>query len=284
MDNSPSPASYLVSASHRTAHLHVQQHPLTHCHPTLPFVQVARKPPFAFHSPALDLTGQTMASPHPFQLNLNDNLFSITHCRPASSCQPVPSELGLHLSTGTGQKGERCPGPPDQNSMSPWPLPTGAGRPPGITASRPWPKVAGLTPEVFLPGGDTRPYNGFLLEPTDSGPSFSPDVEVFNTAALSVVPTPIIVTDTPRRDQPQDVAVYFSGSESDSGLEPDDERSIVRGTRQDQWTSISTASPRTKSPDVTLSRRSASFLATQVPSARICPPAASSYYPSFYRK
>src|SRR5712671_1244931 len=241
MHNSPSLAPYLISATHRTtAQLHVQQqHPLTHCHTTQPFVQVVRKPPFAFHSPALDLTGQSMPSSHPFQLNLNDNLFTTTHCRPASSCQPVPSELGLHLSTG--HKGERCPRTPDQNSMNPWTLPTGAGRPSGITTGRPWPKAAGLTPDVFLSGGDTQPYNGFLLEPTDGGPSFSPDSEAFNTAALSVVPTPIIVADTPRRDQPQDLAVYFSGSESDSGLEPDDERSIAR---QDQWTSISAASPR----------------------------------------
>jgi hypothetical protein len=180
-----------------------------------------------------------------------------------------------------GEKGNRCPGTPHLSPMNPWPLPTGSARFPAMIPGRPWPGPTALTPEVFLPGGDPQPYNSYLLESTDSNPSFSPGSEAFNSAAPPTVATPIMTADAPRpHDQPQDLAVYLSGSESDSGQEPDDERNIVRHARQDQWTSISAASPRAKSPATASSRRSASFLATEVPSAHLCSPNASSYCPS----
>lgn len=242
----------------------MHQHPQSRCHPSQPFVQIPHKPSFALNSPSLDFPGQTAASYH---LGFNNNLLSTTHSRVASSCQPLPTELGSHHYSPAGENGKRCLGMPDQN---PWPAPTSAGRPPGIITGRPWTKAAGLTPEVFLP----QPYNSFLLEHTDSSSNFSPDSEVFNPAALPTVTTPILTADAPHlRDQPQDLVAYFSGSESDSGQEPEDERGLVREARQDQWTSISTASPRAKSPaTMTSSRRSASFVATEVNSAQPCLP------------
>jgi hypothetical protein len=267
----PDPASpYLLPATHRATQLQLQQLPSTsRCHPIHHLVQVSRKPPFAFHSSSLDLaTGPS----HPFHLNLNlnDNILCTTPSRAASSCQPLPAEVSFHPYPPVGDKGDRCSGAPHQNPMNPWPLPTGTGRPPAIMTGRPWQGATGLTPEVFLPGGNTHPYNSYLLEPTtDSNSSFSPSSEAFNPAAPPAVATPIIAADAARPpDQPQDLAVYLSGSESDSGQEPEDERNIVRDARQDQWMSISAASPRAKSPATASSRRSASFLATEVPSTQ----------------
>ena len=262
----PDPASpYLLHSTHRATQLQLQQLPSTsRCHPIHHLVQVSRKPPFAFHSSSLDLTTQIMAPSHPFHLNLDDNILCTTPSRAASSCQSLPADVSYHHYPSVGDKGDRCSEAPHQNPMNPWPLPTGTGRPPAIMTSRPWQGASGLTPEVFLPGGNTHPYNSYLLEPaTDSS-------EAFNPAATPAVGTPIIAADAARPpDQPQDLAVYLSGSESDSGQEPEDERNnIVRDARQDQWMSISAASPRPKSPATASSRRSASFLATEVPSTQ----------------
>jgi hypothetical protein len=274
MLNSDCASPYALPAAHRTT----QHHPSTRCHPIQHLVQVPRKPPFAFDAaPSLDLTAQFMASSHHFHLGFNDNLLCTSHSRAASSSQSLPAEVGFQPYPPMGEKGNR-----HQNSMNPWPLPTtGAGRPPMVTG-RQWPGAVGLTPEVFLPGGGTQPYNGFLLESTDSSPSFSPDSEAFNSAAPpTVASTHIITADAPGlHDRPQDLVVYLSGSESDSGQEPDDERNMARDARQDQWTSISAASPRAKSPATASSRRSASFLATEVPSAYLCSLTTSSYCPS----
>lgn len=274
MLNSDRASPYPLPATHRATQLQLQQHPSTsHCHPIQHLVQVSRKPPFAFHSSSLDLTAQIMHPSHPFHLNLNDNMICTTPSRAGgASCQSLPAEVSFHPYPPVGDKGDRCSGTPHQNPMNPWPLPTGTGRPPAIMTGRPWQGATGLTPEVFLPGGDTRPYNGYLLEPaTDSNSSFSPNSEPFNHAAAPpTVATPIMAADAARPpDQPQDLAVYLSGSESDSGQEPEDERNIVRDARQDQWMSISAASPRAKSPATASSRRSASFLASEVPSAHL---------------
>ena len=278
MLNSDCASPYALPTTHRAAQLQLQQHPSTRCHPIHHLVQVPRKPPFAFHSSTLDLTPQVMDPSHPFHLNLNDNILCTTPSRAASSCQSLPAEVGFHSYPPMGDKGDRCSGTPHQNPMNPWPLPTGTGRPPAIMTGRPWQGATGLTPEVFLPGGDTQPYNSYLLEPSDSNSSFSPNSEAFNPAAPPAVATPIMAADAARpHDQPQDLAVYLSGSESDSGQEPEDERNLVRDARQDQWMSISTASPRAKSPATASSRRSASFLATEVPTAHLCSPIAFSY-------
>jgi hypothetical protein len=280
MLNSDCASPYLLPTTHRATQLQLQQHPSSRCHPIQHLVQVPRKPPFAFHSSSLDLTAQIMDPSHPFHLNLNDNILCTNPSRAASSCQSLPAEVSFHPYPPIGDKGDRCSGTPHQNPMNPWPLPTGTGRPPAIMTGRPWqvPGATGLTPEVFLPGGDTHPYNSYLLEPTDSNSSFSPNREAFNPAAPPTVATPIIPADAARsHDQPQDLAVYLSGSESDSGQEPEDERNIVRDARQDQWMSVSTASPRAKSPATASSRRSASFLATEVPSAHLYSPTALSY-------
>jgi hypothetical protein len=198
------------------------------------------------------------ASSHPFHLGFNDNLLSTTPSRVVSSCQPLSSDLGLLHYLPTVDNGERCTGTPDQTPMDPWPpLPTRAERPAGIISRRPWHKASGLAPEVFLPGGDTQHYSNFLLERRDE----NSNGEAFNQAPT--VATPISVTDTPRlRELPRDLVVSLSGSESDSGPELDDERSMFRDA---QWTSISIPSPQDASPAMTSSRRSSSFLATEVP-------------------
>ncbi len=269
---------YVLPATHRATQLQLQQHPSSRCHPIQPLVQVPRKPPFAFDSSSLDLTAQIMDPSHPFHLNLNDNLLRTTPSRAASSCQSLPAEVGFQPYPHMGDEGDHCSGTPHQNPMNPWPLPTGTGRPPAIMTDRPWQGSTGFSPEVFLPGGDTRPYNSYLLEHTDSNSSFSPNSEVFTRAAPPTVATPIIAADAARpHDQPQDLSVYLSGSESDSGQEPDEERNIIRDARQDQWTSVSAASPRAKSPATASSRRSASFLATEVPSVLLCSPTTLSY-------
>ena len=280
MLNSDRVSPYLLPTTHRATQLHLQQHPSSRCRPIQHLVQVPHKPPFAFHSSSLDLTAQITDPSHPFHLNLNDNLLCTTPSRAASSCQSLPAEVRFHLYPPMGDKSDRCSGTPHQNPMNPWPLPTGTGRPPAIMTGRPWQGATGLTPEVFLPGGDTQPYNNYLLEPpTDSNSKFSPNTEAFNPAAPpAAVATPIMAADAAHpHDQPQDLAVYLSGSESDSGHEPEDERNIVRDARQDQWMSISAASPRAKSPATASSRRSASFLATEVPSAQLCSPTTLSY-------
>ena len=264
MLNTDRASPYLLPTAHRATHLQLQQYPSTtttsRCHPIQHLVQVPRKPPFAFHSSSLDLTAQIMDPSHPYHLNLNDNILCTTS-RASSSCQSLPAEVSFHPYPPLGDKGDRCSATPHQHPMNPWPLPTGTGRP--------WQGATGLTPEVFLPGGDTRPYNSYLLEPTDgNNSSFCPNSEAFNPAAppATAVATPIIAADAARPpDQPQDLAVYLSGSESDSGQEPEDERNIVRDARQDQWMSISVASPRAKSPATASSRRSASFLVSEVP-------------------
>ncbi|KAI0295774.1 hypothetical protein BC826DRAFT_271258 [Russula brevipes] len=191
LDSPACATPYLVHTPHRTVHL--QQRPPTRCHPTPPFVQLVRKPPFAFDSPSLDLAGQVMASSHPVHLAFNDNLLGTTHSRVASSCQPLPSDLGLPHYLPAAEKGGHCPATPDQSQSPTWPLPTGAGCPPGMMTSRPWLKPTGLTPEVFLPGGNSQPYNNLLLEPTDTNPTFSPDSEAFNPAAFpTAAATPIL--------------------------------------------------------------------------------------------
>ncbi len=264
MLNSDRASPYLLPTTHRHTQLQLQQHQQSRIQH---LVQVPRKPPFAFHSSSLDLTAQIMDPSHPFHLNLSDNILctTTTPSRAASSCQSLPAEVSFHPYPPMGDKSDRCSGMPHQNpTMNPWPLSTGTGRPPAIMTGRPWQGATGLTPEVFLPGGDAQPYNSYLLE-------LSPNSEAFNPAAPPAVATPIMAADAARpHDQPQDLAVYLSGSESDSGQEPEDERNIVRDARQDQWMSISAASPRAKSPATASSRRSASFLASEVPSAYLC--------------
>ena len=231
MLNSDCASPYVPPTTYRATQLQLQQHPSSRCQPIQHLVQVPRKPPFAFHSSSsLDLTAQIMDPSHPFHLNLNDNILCTTPSRAASSCQPMPAEVSFHPYPPMGDKSDRCSGTPHQNPMNPWPLPTGAGRPPAIMTGRPWQGATGLTPEVFLPGGDTQPYNSYLLEPTDSNSNFSPNSEAFNPAAPPAVATPIIAADAARpHDQPQDLAVYLSGSESDSGQEPEDELQFSPG-------------------------------------------------------
>lgn len=205
------------------------------------------------------------SSSHPFHLGFNDNLLSTAPSRVVASCQPLSSDLGLLHYLPTVDNGERCAGTPDHIPMDPWPsLPARAERLPGIITRRPWPKASGLAPEVFLPGCDAQHYSNFLLGHRDGNPSFSPNGEARDQ--VPTVATPISATDTPRlRELPRDLVVSLSGSESDSGPEPDDERSMVRDARQDQWTPISIPSPQDASPAMTSSRRSSSFLATEVP-------------------
>jgi hypothetical protein len=208
-----------------------------------------------------------MAQSQPFHLGFNDNILSNAHPRIASSCQPSQNELGLQHYLPAAEKGERCAGTPDHNTIHPWPLTTGVRRPPSIIAGRSWPRATAPPPNVFLPSGETRSYSSLLLEPRDGNQSFSLEGETFSPTTLPTVTTPILATDNQRlHERPQDVVVYLSGSDSDSGQEPDDERSIFRDAHQDQWTSISTVSPHPKSPAVTSSRRSTSFPATEVPS------------------
>jgi len=275
MDSSNCAVPYVLPIAHRTVQLQAQHLPSTRCHPTQPFIQVSRKLPFAFDSPSLDLTGPIMAPSQPFHLGFNNGLLSNTHPCIASSCQPSQNDPGLQHYLTTAGKGERCTGTPDHSTISPWPLQTGVGRTPGIVTGRSWLRATGPTPEVFLPSGETQSYSSLLLEPRDANQSFSPEREAFNQTTLPTVATPILATVNPRlHERPQDVVVYLSGSDSDSGQEPDDERSIFRDAHQDRWTSVSTVSPRPKSPVVTSSRRSTPFPATEVPSG------SSSVYPA----
>ena len=256
--------SYALPTTHPATQLQLQRHAsIQH------LVQVPRKHPFAVHSSSPDMNPS-----HPFHLNLNDNILCTNPSRVASSCHSLPAEVSFHPYPPMGNKSDRCSGAPYQ----PWPLPTGTGRHPAIMTGRPWQGATGLTPEVFLPSGDTQHYNSYLLEPTESNSNFSPNSEAFNPAAPPAVVNTIIAADAARtHDQPQDLAVCLSGSESDSGQEPEDERNIVRDARQDQWMSISAASPRAKSPATASSRRSASFLVTEVPTTQLCSPNALSY-------
>ena len=268
MDNSNCATPYVLPMTHRTVQLQAQHLPSSRCHPTQPFIQVTRKHPFAFDPPSLDLTGPIMATSQPFHLGFNDNLLTDTHPRIAPSCQPSQNNLGLQHYLPAAEKGGRCIRTPDHHTMSSWPLPTGIGRTPGMIPGRSWPRASGHTPEVFLPSGETQSYSNILLEPRHSNQTFSPEGEAFDqTTTLPTVATPIMATNNARlHERPQDVVVYLSGSDSDSGQEPDDERSILRDAHQGQWTSISTVSPRPKSPAVTSSRRSTSFPTTEVPS------------------
>ncbi|KAI0251074.1 hypothetical protein BJV78DRAFT_507282 [Lactifluus subvellereus] len=273
---------YLAPTSHRTVQLSAQSHPSSHCHSIQPFVQAARSPPFAFESPSLDLVTPS----HPFHLSFNDNTLSTAHpgSRAAtSSGQSLPSEFGLQLQhyLSASPKGDRCPRTPERGPMVPWSLPmiSSVAPAPGIDTSRPWPKTTGPTLEVFVPGVNAQPYPNFMSEPTDNNTNFSSEREAFHPAALPTLDNSILVADTHRpRDQAREPVVYFSGSESDSGQELDDERNIAHDARRDQWMSASTASPRSKSPAVTLSRRFASFLATEVP-ACLYLPAYLAYFP-----
>jgi hypothetical protein len=262
--NHSAPTPYLAHSTHHAVQVppHAHPHP---CHPIQPFVQPARSPSFAFQPPPLHLVSPT----HPFNLSFNDNVLSTTHSRPTtSSGQSLPSELSLQHYLSAGAKGEHCPPTPEQSPINPWSLPmlSGVAPSPGTDISRSWPKTMGPTPQVFHPGVNTQPYQNFILGPTDSNTNFSSESEAFHSAALPTSATSILAVDIPRpRNHPRDSVVYLSGSESDSGQELDDERNIAHDARRDQWTSTSAASPRARSPAVTISRRFASFLATEVP-------------------
>jgi hypothetical protein len=253
---------------------HPHSHPLSHCHSIQPFVQPPRSPSYPFQSPSLHLV---TPSHHFFN---NHNILDTTNSRPVSSSrQSLPNEFGLQLQHYLS-KGQRCSQTPDQSPINTWPLPilSGVAPSPGVEINRPWSKTAGSNPEAFHPGVNSQPYHSYLLEPTDNNTNFSSESEAFPPAALPTQATSILGPDIPRpRHQPRDSVVCFSGSESDSGQELDDERNITHDARRDQWTSASTASPRARSPVMTLSRRFASFLATEVPTWLYLP--ARSAYP-----
>ena len=102
------------------------------------------------------------------------------------------------------------------------------------------------------------------MEPMETNANFSSDTEPFDPSALPTLANPMLAVDT-RTDHPQEPVVYFSGSESDSGHELDDEHNTTRDASRDHPTSsIPAASPRAKPQDVVLSRRSASFLAIEI--------------------
>ncbi|KAH9975314.1 hypothetical protein BGW80DRAFT_90177 [Lactifluus volemus] len=236
---------------------HPHPHPISNCHSIQPFLHhPPRSPSYPFQSTSLNLVTPS----HHF---FNDNILST---RPLSSSgQSLPNELGLqhYLS-----KSHRSPRTPDQSPINTWPLPilSAVAPSPGLVINRPWPKTTGSNPEPFHPGVNTQPYHNYLLEPTDNNTNFSSESEAFPPAALPTQATSILGPDIPRpRYQPRDSVACFSGSESDSGQELEDERNIAHDARRDQWTSASTASPRARSPVMTLSRRFASFLATEVP-------------------
>jgi hypothetical protein len=166
---------------------------------------------------------------------------------------------------------------PHNHSIS-WPLSlSGPAQDPRLHISRPWAKPTLLSPEVFLPasGVDSQNYHSFLLlESMQTSANFSSDTEPFDPSALPTLANSMLAVD-PRTDHPQEPVVYFSGSESDSGHELDDEHNTTtRDASKDQPSSIPTISPQAKSPDVVLSRRSASFLAIEVPTLHplIIPP------------
>jgi hypothetical protein len=283
--NHSTPTPYLAHPTHHTVQVPPQSHPhpSTHCHPVQPFVQPARSPSFAFEPPSLHLVSPT----HPYLLGFNDNVLSTAHSRPTtSSGQSLPCELSLQHYLPADAKGEHCAPTPEQSPINPWSLPmlSGVAPSPGTGISRSWPKTMGPTPQVFHPSVNTQAYHNFILDPTDSSTNFSSESEAFPSAALPTSATSILAVDIPHpRNYPQDPVVYLSGSESDSGQELDDERNIAHDARRDQWTSACATSPRSRSPAVTLSRRFASFLATEVP-IYLYLPAHSAYSPIIGRK
>ena len=200
-----------------------------------------------FHSNP-DFTAHAPSRLHPFHLSFNQDLLS-----GASSHYP-PAQAKANLS----------PRSPPHTSWTPHSL-SGPPQDPRIHLSRPWTKPTALTPEVFLPtsGVGSQNYHSFLLmEPMETNANFSSDAEPYDPSALPTLANSMLAVDT-RSDHPQDPAVYFSGSESDSGHELDDEHNTTRDTSKDQLTSIPTTSP-SKSLDA-VPRRSASFLAIEVP-------------------
>ena len=158
---------------------------------------------------------------------------------------------------------------PSPRSTIPWPTPSGTPQDSRVHITRPWAKPTPLSPEVFLPatGVDSQNYHSFLLlEPMETNPNLSSDTEPFDPSALpSTLANSMLAVDTRSTDHPQEPVVYFSGSESDSGHELDDDHNTTRDASKDQPTSIPAVSPQGKSLDVVLSRRSASFLAIEVP-------------------
>ncbi len=205
-----------------------------------------------FHSNP-DLTAHVPSRLHPFHLTLNQDLLS------GASPHYPPAQAKADLSPRS---------PPHHQSIS-WPLPSlsGPAQNPRADISRPWAKP---TPEVFLPvsGVDSQSYHSFLLmEPMETSANFSSDTEPFGPSALPTLANSMLAVDT-RTDHPREPVAYFSGSESDSGHELDDEYNATRdAASKDQQTSIPAASPQPqeKSLDVVLSRRSASFMAIEVP-------------------
>ncbi|KAH9061143.1 hypothetical protein EDB87DRAFT_487840 [Lactarius vividus] len=198
-----------------------------------------------FHSNS-DLTTHRI---HPFHLTFNQGLLGgpSLHYPPAQA-KPDPSLRS----------------PPHHQSISWPPLPSlsGPAQHPHADINRPWVKP---TPEVFLPasGADSQNYHSFLLlEPRETSANFPSDTEPYDPSALPTLANSMLAVDT-RTDHPREPVVYFSGSESDSGHELDDEHNATRDASKDQPTSIPTASPQAKPLDVVLSRRSASFLAIE---------------------
>ena len=197
---------------------------------------------------------------HPFHLSFNQDLLS------------GPSSHYPHAQAKSNRS------PPHSLSLS-WPLPSlsGPAQDPRPHLSRPWAKPTPLSPEVFLPtsGADSQNYHNYvLMEPMETNANFSSDTELFDPSALPTLANSMLAVDT-RTDHPQEPVVYFSGSESDSGHELDDEHNATRDASKDHPTStIPAASPHAKLQDVVLSRRSASFLAIEVLTLRplIFPP------------
>jgi hypothetical protein len=194
---------------------------------------------------------------HPFHLSFNQDIPS----GPSSHYPPAQPKANL------------SPRSPPHTSWHPLSL-SAPPQDPRLHLSRPWTKPTALTPEVFLPtsGVGSQNYHNFLLmEPMETNANFSSDAEPFDQSDLPTLANSMLAVDT-RSEHPQEPAVYFSGSESDSGHELDDEHNTTRDASKGQPTSIPTASPQAKSLDVV--PRSASFLAIEVPTLHplIIPP------------
>ena len=177
----------------------------------------------------------------PFHLTYNQDLLTA----PSSHYPPAHPKLNL------------SPRSPTHHQATSWPPLSQDSR---LHLSRPWTKPTALNPEVFLPtsGVDSQNYHNFLLmEPMGANANFSSDAEHYDPSSL-----PTLAVDT-RADHPQEPPVYFSGSESDSGQELDDEHNTTRDSGRGQPTSIPTTSPQAKSQDA-VPRRSASFMAIEV--------------------
>ena len=183
---------------------------------------------------------------HPFHIPYNQDLLS----GPSSHYPPAHPKLNL------------SPRSPTHHQATSWP-PVQDHRP---NLSRPWTKPTALNPEVFLPtsGVDSQSYHNFLLmEPMGTNANFSSDAEPYDPSSLPTLANSMLAVDT-RADHPQEPAVYFSGSESDSGHELDDEHNTTRDAGKGQPTSIPATSPQAKSLDA-VPCRSASFMAIEVP-------------------